>query len=314
MYDALSGDIQTGKVEVDFEDDSDYMVRIREMQDEFQKISGEPVEFNTLADVAEQMERYKDGAASVSDVTTAYKEQYSDAMDEMASSKGQLEEGKQLFMDLAAAGYSIGPSLKAAGLELGDIGITADVIGQQVATGMMTAEEASYRYGISMEEVNRDVQRYYQLQEQANEATANGAASAKNSYPKYSALVQALMAVGDETLTADQAATTFGLTTEELNAALERQEAYENAVEGAAKSVEAGYLSAEEAADKFGVTVEAIDAYQAKEELEELTRATGCTGTGVSGGAGQRNQLDSGAGKSAGRVAAGCGSNKADHQ
>ena len=76
-------------------------------------------------------------------ITKEYKQQYSDAMGEMANSKQQLEEGKQLFLDLANAGYSIGPSLQAAGLNLGDIGITADVIGQQVASGMMTAEEAA---------------------------------------------------------------------------------------------------------------------------------------------------------------------------
>ena len=273
MYDALSGDIQTGKVEVDFDDDSDYTARIKEIQDAFQGISGEKITFDTLADVSEQLERYKNGADSAADVTTAYKQQYSDAMGEMANSKQQLEEGKQLFLDLANAGYSIGPSLQAAGLNLGDIGITADVIGQQVASGMMTAEEAAYRYGISIDEVNRDVQRYYQIQEIANTATEEGGEKAGLSVQKYSALVHSVMAVGDETLTAEQAAKAYGLTTDELNEALEQQEDYSSSVEGAVAAVEAGYMDAETAAQSFGVSLAAMDAYTAQEQLENLQEA-----------------------------------------
>lgn len=273
MYDALSGDIQTGKIEVDFDDDSDYTKRIQKIQDAFQGISGEQIEFYTLADVSEQLERYKDGADSAADVTTAYKKQYSDAMDEMASSKQQLEEGKQLFLDLADAGYSIGPSLEDAGLTLEDIGITADVIGQKVESGMMTAEEASYRYGISVDEVNRDVQQYGEIQEEANAATEEAGNQAGLSEEKYSALVHSVMAVGDETLTAEQAAKAYGLTTDEVNDALEQQKDYASNVEGAVAAVEAGYMDADTAAQAFGVSLTSMDAYSAQQQLESLQEA-----------------------------------------
>lgn len=270
LYDSLTGDIEKGKIEIDLEEGSDFYSRMQEIQNTAQNVSGVKLDWSLPSDVSEWLERNRDGAAEAADAMAVYGREYSDAMGEMAESSGDMEENARKLREIAEAGYSIASVLEDNGLTLGEIGLTSEEIGRQVATGFMTAEDACYRYGLSVEEVNRHVQGYYQRMTVAGEATGKATGAAKLSENQFRKLTYALEYVSAETLTAEQASKIFGIELEDLNEALVLQEEYEKNVAGAVAAVDNGLLSAETAADRFGVSLEAMDAYRAQSELEAL--------------------------------------------
>lgn len=270
LYDSLTEGLEDQTIEVDLEEGSDFYNKIQEIQKEAQKISGEELDFTMASDVSEWLEEYKDGAAETYDVMATYSQKYADAMNTMADKQNLMDGYAASLRGIADAGYSVAVALEAAGLSVEDIGISYESIGQEVSTGTLTARQAMVKYGLTAGQVTEAIQAYIVAQQEAADATGESAASAQMSKLEYDRLVYALQYVGDETLTAQQAADVFGLELDDLNARLEEQEEYEENVAGAVAAVDNNMMTAEGAAERFGVSLEAMDAYRAATELEKL--------------------------------------------
>ena len=270
MVDALQGDIFAGTVEIDYGENSDFMTRLAEIQEKAQGISATPIKLGNMDDVLNMMYDLESQTSGATDVMRDFKDEYVDASNEAAKANAEFETGAALLRSLAEAGIPIGSTLAEAGLTLSDIGLTAEEIGRQVATGVMTAEEACTRYGITMNDVQHHVQVYSNAMAASTEATKEAADAQEFSYKYMLKSAYAIEAVKSETMTADGAAKAFGLTVEEVNEIVAANEEYEKNVADAVAAVDGGFLRAETAADRFGVSLEAMDAYRAQTELETL--------------------------------------------
>ena len=270
LKESMQQDMEAGTLEFTVEGTGDYADRIKEIEDYASAVSGTTVSFGNLADVDNWMEDYADSTYDASAATEHWAQAVVDANEEAERAKAQYDEIGNSFKDLIDFGVITGDQLREYGIQLSEIGITSEEIGRQVATGVLTAEEACNRYGITMSDVRHHVQVYSNAVSRSAETTEASAESAEMSYRRFLSLTSAISAVSTETLTADQAAVVFGVDLEALNVALEEQEAYEKNVADAVAVVDGGFLDAGTAAERFGVSLEAMDAYRAQAELESL--------------------------------------------
>lgn len=97
---------------------------------------------------------------------------------------------------------------------------------------------------------------------------ASGAGLKKMLQLKYAAEM-----VADGTMDAALAAKAYGLSTDELNDYIDKQDAKQSNLEAALQAVEQGYLDAETAAERYGVTVDDIDIERYTEKLTSLCTA-----------------------------------------
>lgn len=164
-----------------------------------------------------------------------------------------------------------------AAVEWEDLGITAAEMGEMIAEGTITAEEAMETYGITEDQVTEATEAYAAAQEEAAAAEAEA----------YEALVESCEAMGiaesdmvslseaaelvaDGYLTAEEAAEYFGLDADALTSIIEENEAEQEALATAVELVADGMLSAADAAAYLGTSVEDIQVEVVTDKLQTL--------------------------------------------
>ena len=273
----LQQDVSGGKVTIDTDE---YKNRLQELSDMASAMKGEDVQFTHHAGAEQFLARFDDSSMDPTAMAGKWGEVYKEAQgqaEEYRSTVDELSAGFRLLVENGV--MPANEVFTNYGVTMSDMGITLEDVGTRIANGSITAEDAMKRYDMSMEEVNRYVQGYYQRTEQAAKTTEDMADAQELSYKKMLQVSHAVAAATDETLNkaekeeaAAAAAKIFGLEVDELNGYLEEQEEYSKNVKAACEAVENGYLSAETAAERFGVTAGAMDAYTASQNIEALTK------------------------------------------
>lgn len=270
MRQELSKDVEAGKLKFDPNAGSEYMNRLFEIQQVAQSVSSTELDFRHVGYIDSWIKNYSADANSAADVTTYWGQEYANAMQDMASYKAGMDgvtESMRWFID---NGFATADSF---GLTLNELGYTSEMIGEQIATDAITAEDAMTRYGMSEEGVRRAVLAYEQTQLAANEATEESAEVTQDSYKKQLQLKYAAKMVTDGLLKAEGAAAVYGLTTDELNAYLDAEEAKQNNLAAALAYIKTGFMDAETAAATFGLSLGDIQVEQVSTAVEELCTA-----------------------------------------
>lgn len=271
---AVQEDIDTGTLEVSVEGTGDYANRIKAIADYASKVSGGEVTFGNLADVDNWLETYEDGTYDATEATKHWANELVNANERASGAKETIDETAKSLRLALESGLLNADDLQTYSISLEELGVTSDYVWGRIHSGVMSYQEAVETYGVqAMDDMIYSLDNLGNSQDSVSEATAKATNATTSSYKEYAKAVGALQAVGSETLTAEQAAVAFGLSVDTLNEMLEAQESYESNVAGAVASVKAGYMDAEEAASTFGVTLEAMDAYEAEQELELLNGA-----------------------------------------
>lgn len=268
MKAAVQEDIEAGKIVTTIEGAGDYQKRLQEIANYAASVSGQEVSFGNLADVDNWLAEYEDSSYNAADATAYWSEKWMEANDEMTEAQSTMDTTAATFRDLIERGYATADDFT---LSLSDMGISMTEIGEKVITGVLTQEEAMTRYGLSIEEVRRATLSYQSSLLTANKVAEESTDIQHASIREFLQSSYAIAAVTNETLSAEAAAVAFNMDLETLNEQLQLQEEYEANVAAACAAVEAGYLDAETAAERFGVSLGAMDAYNASVRLEELT-------------------------------------------
>lgn len=134
---------------------------------------------------------------------------------------------------------------------------TVDAYNKQLATlrGQLTETQ----------NIISDIEREW---EEYAESMDDGALSAEEAADQELRLSKAVRAVSDEYMTVEQAAKYYRVNSAKLEARIETLKIDTDALAAALKAVRAGYVSADEAAKAFGVTIESLNAY---ENIVDLT-------------------------------------------
>lgn len=107
------------------------------------------------------------------------------------------------------------------------------------------------------------------------EATEEAAKAQGESYRKMLQLKYAAQLVAAGTLDAEQAASAYGLTADELNAYIDEEETKEESLAAVLALVKNGYMDVEAAADAYGVTLDDVKVEQFRSALETLVTTYG---------------------------------------
>ena len=228
---------------------------------EASKLTGQEVNFTYKG----QIEGFISGNGDIETTNSLLADTYAEA----AAASAEMDNMTSTFRDLIEGGYATADEFT---LNLSEMGISLVSIGEKVANGTLTQAEAMERYGLAAQEVYWATESYKASQQGTAEAADASTEAQKANYKEFLQSSYAIAAVTNETLSAEAAAVAFNMDLETLNEQLEIQEAYQANVAAACAAVEAGYLDAETAADRFGVSLGAMDAYGASEQIEELTK------------------------------------------
>lgn len=269
MKAAVQGDIDTGKLVVSTEGTGDYQQRLQEIANYASTVSGQEVSFGNLADVDSWLEEYTDSTYNGADAAAYWSEKWVEANAEMQAAQTTMDNTASTFRDLIDSGYATADDFT---LSLSEMGITLVDIGEKVVNGTLTQAEAMERYGLTAQEISWATESYRVALEQVGETEQKIAESTAMGYRELQQYRFAAELVANELMAVDEAAMAYGLTTEDLNEFISAQEDYEKKLAAATALVEAGYMDAETAADRFGVAVGAMEVYNASEELEALEK------------------------------------------
>ena len=272
LADALQNDLYNGLVEAS-DGAGAYQDRISEMADAIYELTGltsADIEFDSLTDIYDWLDSHDDLDVSVAE----YASDYAEAMARAANAQAEMEEAVGHVQDLIEMDWlTPAQATEQYGLSLSTLGYTAEDVWAKINSGEMTYQQAVAYFGDGIQDLIYNLDELGNTTEGAVAATESSAEAQKANYKEFLKSSYAIAAVTNETLSAEAAAVAFNMDIETLNEQLEQQEAYQANVAAACAAVEAGYLDAETAADRFGVSLGAMDAYNASEQIDLLTES-----------------------------------------
>lgn len=271
MADALREDLASGLVEAS-DSAGEYQDRIDAMANSIYALTGltsADIEFDSLTDIYDWIDSHDELDMSVAE----YAGEYADALVRAAEAQAEMDEAVGLVQELIDIDWlTPAEAAEQYGLSLSTLGYTAkDVLDYLNSSDEITYADAVEYFGDGIQDLIYDLDNLGEAETAVAAATAEAEEAQWASYKAFWQSSYALAAVSSELLTAEAAAVAFDMDLETLNEQLELQEEYEANVAAACAAVEAGYLDAETAAERFGVTLGAMDAYNASVQLEALT-------------------------------------------
>ena len=280
LYEDLAEDLYNEEVTLDFDEGSDYMQRMQEIRDALSAMTDETDGIYTLNDVQQVIDKYQE----IPNVMRETAAEAKAAQEQEQKHRQEMEESADTMRMLAERGISIADTLRENGLSIFDIGYTWRDMGQKLATGALSFAEAAEIYGMSTEDMFYAMNQYAAEIENVQTAQEEQIQTARKSVLEQQKLgyamadVNGMIAAGMEKEAAAAAtARKYGISTDELTDALERQNQYSEDVAAAVQAVENGYMSAEDAADSFGVSLRDMASMQTVSritgEIGELSEA-----------------------------------------
>ena len=147
LQEELSKGLELGTIEAG---DATFLSTIAQIEEELNSISNTPVHIEGLADVDYFLEEIGSSAMTASERALDWAEKNQTAAQSVASSYAELSSAQQKYRALVESGAITMQELRDysgdAALELSDLGITAADVGAKVASGALTAQEASVFY------------------------------------------------------------------------------------------------------------------------------------------------------------------------
>lgn len=266
--DTLQQDIEAGTIEVDTDA---YREKLKEIGGMATAVSGQNMVFSDISGAENFLENFDSNVLDSAELAGYWGEQYQEASERVAAEQATVDDLSGGFRFLLENGVATADEIfKSYGVTLADMGLTTKAVGEMVVNGAMTAAEANQKYGMSYTDINRGIAAYKKSIEETGDPEQDQAerqAQGKKQLAQYSL---ALKAVKNETLDASQAAQMYGMDVDALNEFLEAEEQWEKNVAGAVAAVDAGYLDAETAAERFGVSIAEMDVYRAEQNMEAL--------------------------------------------
>ena len=231
LRDSLAEGLEAGTIE--FGDDT-FNAQIQEIKTNLESLTGTTVEIDGLADVDYYLSEISAESYNATNSAAHWASENASSAQQVSNAYQALSESQKAYRDLIESGtVTMGELREMSGdtsLSLLDLGITSQDVGEMVATGQLTAKEAMDRYGMSVNDLDHAMASYTAAEQERKQAMVDAAGAA-----------------------------------DDLAEASEQSTLQMIKMQVAAQAVGEDLLTAEAAADAYGISVEDLNAYMAEQ-------------------------------------------------